>query len=84
MSSTLNQPRSSKHSEDTPKMDGPTPVGNPQPKSGTRRRSILAPVAFTDALMPSLQLARSSRMAKRLAVVLLILLAGTIEGLTGS
>lgn len=78
MSSTLNQPRSSKHSEDTPKMDGPTPVGNPQSNSGTRRRSILAPVAFTDALMPSLQLARSSRMAKRLAVVLLILLAGTI------
>lgn len=79
MSSTLNQPRSFKGpSEDNHKMDGPTPVGNPQEKSGARRRSILAPVAFTDALMPSLQLARSSRMAKRLAIVLLILLAGTI------
>lgn len=79
MSSTLNQPRSfNGHSEDNPKMDGPTPVGNPQEKSGTRRRSILAPVAFTEALMPSLQLARSSRFAKRLAVVLIILLGGTI------
>jgi hypothetical protein len=79
MSSTLNQPRSLQgHSEDTPKMDGSTPVGNPQQKSGTRRRSILAPVAFTDALMPSLQLARSSRLAKLLAIVLMLLLGGTI------
>ncbi len=44
----------------------------------TQRRSILTPVAFSEALMPSLQLARSSRMAKRIAVVLLGLLIMTI------
>jgi multidrug resistance efflux pump len=42
-----------------------------------RRRSILAPVAFSDALMPSLQLARSSRLVRRIAVWLLVLLAAT-------
>ena len=43
-----------------------------------RRRSILTPVAYSDALMPSLQLAKSSRLARRAAVVLLVLLVATI------
>ena len=37
-------------------------------------RSILTPVAYSEALMPSLQLARSSRTAKKIAVVLFVLL----------
>ena len=37
-------------------------------------RSILTPVAYSEALMPSLQLARSSRAAKKIAVVLFALL----------
>ncbi len=47
-------------------------------KSTGARRSILTPVAYSEALMPSLQLARSSRMARRIAVVLLVLLFFTI------
>ena len=43
-----------------------------------RRRSILAPAAYSEALMPSLQLARSSRIASRVAVMLLLLLVATI------
>ncbi|MEY2724531.1 MAG: Hemolysin secretion protein chromosomal [Planctomycetota bacterium] len=42
-----------------------------------RRRSILAPVAFSNALMPSLQLARSSRLVRRIAVWLLLMLIAT-------
>jgi hypothetical protein len=34
----------------------------------SQRRSILTPVAYSEALMPSLQLARSSRQARRIAV----------------
>ena len=44
----------------------------------TRRRSILTPVAYSEALMPSLQLARSSRIARRIAVALLLMLMATI------
>jgi multidrug resistance efflux pump len=44
----------------------------------SQRRSILTPVAYSEAVMPSLQLARSSRQARRIAVVLLILLVATI------
>lgn len=44
----------------------------------SQRRSILTPVAYSEALMPSLQLARSSRQARRIAVVLLVLLIATI------
>jgi multidrug resistance efflux pump len=44
----------------------------------SQRRSILTPVAYSEALMPSLQLARSSRQARRIAVVLLIMLLSTI------
>ena len=44
----------------------------------SQRRSILTPVAYSEALMPSLQLARSSRQARRIAVVLLIMLIATI------
>ena len=44
----------------------------------SQRRSILTPVAYSEALMPSLQLARSSRQARRIAVVLLIMLLATI------
>jgi multidrug resistance efflux pump len=46
--------------------------------SNLQRRSILTPVAYSEALMPSLQLVRSSRRARRIAVVLLILLLSTI------
>jgi multidrug resistance efflux pump len=44
----------------------------------SQRRSILTPVAYSEAVMPSLQLARSSRQARRIAVVLLIMLIATI------
>jgi multidrug resistance efflux pump len=44
----------------------------------SQRRSILTPVAYSEALMPSLQLARSSRQARRIAVFLLIMLLATI------
>lgn len=44
----------------------------------SQRRSILTPVAYSEALMPSLQLARSSRQARRIALVLLIMLVATI------
>ncbi len=50
----------------------------PQTDGRSRRRSSLTPVAYSDALMPSLQLAKSSRFARRLAVVLLVLLVATI------
>lgn len=43
-----------------------------------RRRSILTPVAYNEAMMPSLQLARSSRVAKRIAYILLALLVATV------
>lgn len=48
----------------------------------SQRRSILTPVAYSEALMPSLQLARSSRQARRIAAVLLILLVATIGLMT--
>lgn len=48
----------------------------------SQRRSILTPVAYSEALMPSLQLARSSRQARRIAVVLLLLLIATIALMT--
>lgn len=44
----------------------------------TLRRSLLTPVAYSESLMPSLQLARSSRSARRIAVVLFILLITTM------
>ena len=47
-------------------------------ESTPRRRSILTPVAYSEALMPSLQLARSSRIARRIAVIMLMLLTATI------
>ena len=43
-----------------------------------RRRSILTPVAYDEAMMPSLQLARSSRAARRIARGLLALLIVTV------
>jgi len=43
-----------------------------------RRRSILTPVAYSDTLMPSLQLVKSSRLARQVAAVLLVLLVATI------
>jgi multidrug resistance efflux pump len=48
----------------------------------SQRRSILTPVAYSEALMPSLQLARSSRQARRIAGILLILLLATIGLMT--
>jgi multidrug resistance efflux pump len=47
-------------------------------RTAETRCSILTPAAYSEALMPSLQLARSSRMARRIAVVLLVLLMLTI------
>jgi len=49
----------------------------PSSASGERRRSILAPAAFSTALMPSLQLVRSSRLVRRIAFWLLALLIAT-------
>jgi len=43
-----------------------------------RRRTMLLPVAYSEALMPSLRLARSSRFARRIARVLFALLLATI------
>jgi multidrug resistance efflux pump len=43
-----------------------------------RRRTLLAPVAYSELLMPSLQSARSSRQARRLAKVLLLLLVAAL------
>ena len=43
-----------------------------------RRRTMLAPVAYSELLMPSLRLARSSRFARRIARVLFALLLATI------
>lgn len=48
----------------------------------SQRRSILTPVAYSEALMPSLQLARSSRKARRIAVILFVLLIATITLMT--
>jgi hypothetical protein len=45
--------------------------------AGERRRSILAPAAFSAALMPSLQLVRSSRLVRRIAFWLLAMLIAT-------
>lgn len=44
------------------------------PTSRTRRRTMLVPVAYSEAVMPSLRLVRSSRSARRIAKVLLVLL----------
>ena len=44
-----------------------------------RRRCNLTPIAYSHALMPSLQLAKSSRLARRVAVLLLVLLVATIS-----
>lgn len=43
-----------------------------------KRRSVLAPVACSEALMPALQLAQSSRIVYRIAVTLAVLLTLTI------
>lgn len=50
-------------------------------ETSSRRRSMLAPVAYSEALMPSLQLARSSRLARRIAFVLMLLLLVTIAAM---
>ncbi len=44
----------------------------------SHRRSILTPVAYSEALMPSLQLARSSSIARQIAIILCLLLFLTI------
>ncbi len=43
-----------------------------------KSRQMLAPVAYSEVLMPALRLARSSRIARRIAKVLLALLAVTV------
>ena len=53
--------------------------GNTTANASTRRRrTILLPVAYSEVLMPSLRLARSSRFARRIAKVLFALLFATI------
>ncbi len=42
------------------------------------RRTMLAPVAYSDVVMPSMQLARSSRLARRIAIWLFVSLGFTI------
>jgi multidrug efflux pump subunit AcrA (membrane-fusion protein) len=39
-----------------------------------RRRSMLAPVAYSESVMPALRLARSSRIARKIAHVLMVML----------
>ena len=46
--------------------------------SGLSGRRLLAPSAYSEAIMPSLQLARSSRLARIIAKILLVLLVITI------
>lgn len=46
--------------------------------TGLSRRRLLAPAAYSEAVMPSLQLARSSRLARIIAKVLLFLLIVTL------
>ncbi|QDU37554.1 Hemolysin secretion protein D, chromosomal [Maioricimonas rarisocia] len=42
------------------------------------RRTMLAPVAYDESVMPALRLARSSRIARRIAVILFVSLIATI------
>lgn len=42
------------------------------------RRTMLAPVAYDESVMPALRLARSSRIARRIALLLIVFLAVTI------
>lgn len=51
------------------------PHGN---RSQQRRSPMLAPAAYNESLMPTLRLARSSRIAKRIAKVLMLALVVTI------
>ena len=44
----------------------------------SRRRTMLAPVAYSELVMPSLRLARSSRTARRIGKVLFVVLLGAI------
>ena len=60
-------------------MSAHTGKRNPTANVTTRRRrATLAPVAYSELLMPSLRLARSSRFARRIAMVLFTLLLATI------
>ena len=43
-----------------------------------RRRTMLAPVAYSELIMPSLRLTRSSRVARRIGKVLFVVLLGAI------
>lgn len=55
------------------------PVSSATARAGDpRRRSVLAPLSCSEALMPSLQLAKSSRIVRRIAGMLSILLLLTI------
>lgn len=64
MITTATPPPNSRQSEDTAATDS--------------RRTMLAPVAYNEAVLPSLRLARSSRLARRFGRVLAILLALSI------
>ncbi len=48
------------------------------PLTKSQLRSVLTPVAYNDAVMPSLQLVRSSRAARRIAVFMMTMLVLTI------
>lgn len=62
----------------------PTPEHAPAPTRSApapvarRRRTLLAPVAYSESLMPALRLARSSRIARSIARVLFVLLVITV------
>ncbi len=47
-------------------------------ESSRRRRTMLAPVAYNELIMPSLRLARSSRTARRIGIVLFFTLLAAI------
>lgn len=54
-------------------------MSDDQHSTATRRRTLLAPVAYSELVMPSLRLARSSRLARRIALALFVsLLAGIV------
>lgn len=48
------------------------------PHTPSRRRTLLAPVAYSESMMPALRLARSSRMVRQIARVLFLMLLLTM------
>lgn len=59
-------------------MSAKQPLDTPVSESEQQRWSMLAPVAYSESSMPSLRLARSSRVARKVAKYLFIVLVFTI------